>query len=103
MLRTQQSCVELAAELAPAAERELAADARAVRELYGAEQARQSVEHWMEELQLMDWPDGGAMPNWRRITTRAAARLAAEITSSQPEKLAEGVFLCSGTDGSWLL
>ena len=103
MHRTEQSCVELAAELMPAAEKELAAYAHAVREIYGAEQARQSVEHWMEELELRDWPVGGAIPNWRRITTRAAARLAAEVASHPPERLIEGVFLCSGTGGSWLL
>jgi hypothetical protein len=107
MQRMEQSCVELTAELVPAAERELAAYARAVQELYGTVQARQAVEDWMEELELMDWPLAGAIPNWRRITTRAAARLAVavavDMTSNQPEKLTEGMFSCSGTDGSWLL
>ena len=60
------------------AERHLAAFARAVHELYGAEQARQSAEDWLEELELMDWLEGEA-PNWRQITIAAAARLADRI------------------------
>jgi len=61
------------------AERHLAAFARAVHELYGAEQARQSAEDWVEELELTDWPEGETAPDWRQITVAAAARLAGRI------------------------
>jgi hypothetical protein len=73
---TEQSCFELAAELVPAAEQELAAYAGAVRELFGSEQARQSVEDWMAEFESVEWPIDGRMPDWRRITIAAASRLA---------------------------
>lgn len=69
-------CDQLAAYLLPMAQAELLAFAHAVRELVGPEQARQSVEDWMEELDLMDWPAEGATPDWRCLTIRAAARLA---------------------------
>ena len=61
------------------AERHLAAFARAVHELYGAEQARLAVEDWVEELELAGWPEGETAPDWRQITVAAAARLADRI------------------------
>jgi hypothetical protein len=76
MQTKEQSCVELAAELVPDAEKELAAYARAIRELFGSEQARQSIEDWMAELESTDLPAGGAIPDWRRVTIAAAGRLA---------------------------
>ncbi len=51
-----ESCIHLSTGRVTTAERELAAFACAVKELYGAAAARQSVEDWMEELQRMDWP-----------------------------------------------
>jgi hypothetical protein len=74
--RTEQSCVELAADLFPGAEKELAAYARAVQELFSSEQARQSIEDWLEELESMDLPAAGAIPDWRRVTIAAATQLA---------------------------
>lgn len=58
------------------AEMELAAFAAAVKELFGPEHAQRSVEDWIEELELMDWPAEEAIPDWRQVTIAAAARLA---------------------------
>jgi len=76
--RTAEDCIEFSARLLPVAERHLAAFAQAVNGFYGPEQARQSAEDWLEELELMDWLQGEA-PNWRQITIAAAARLADRI------------------------
>ena len=73
-----EDCIQFSAGLLPMAQRHLAAFAQAVNGLYGPEQARQSAEDWLEELELMDWPEGKA-PDWRRITVAAAARLADRI------------------------
>ena len=54
------------------AERELAAFARAVRELFGSEQARLATADWLEE----NWPARPGVSDFRRITTVASARLA---------------------------
>ncbi|HEX3106736.1 MAG TPA: hypothetical protein VHQ22_20030 [Terriglobales bacterium] len=59
------------------AEKELSAFIRAVDELFGAEQARQSALDWIEELKLMDWTSGDSITNWRRATVGASARLGA--------------------------
>lgn len=70
-------CIELADPLLVVAEKELAAFVRTVEEIFGAEQASVSTIDWIEELELIDWPDGAAPPNWREVTIRASARLAA--------------------------
>jgi hypothetical protein len=80
---TEQSCVELAAELLPDAEKELAAFTHAVYELFGSEQARQSVEGWLEDLESMDLPTAGAIPDWRRVTIAAAIQLAVRAHHSR--------------------
>jgi hypothetical protein len=59
------------------AEREMSAFVSAVDELFGAEQARQSAADWIEELELMDWPTGESIPNWRQVTLGASVRLSA--------------------------
>ena len=58
------------------AERELAAFARAVRELFGSEQARLATADWLEELESLNWPAKPGVSDFRRITTVASARLA---------------------------
>ena len=80
MDRTTESCVQLNPGLLSTAERQLAAFARAVHELFGSEQARQSAEDWIEELELTYWPTGAAAPDWRRVAMAAAARLARRVT-----------------------
>src|SRR6266851_624992 len=68
--------IELANGFLIQAEKELSAFISAVHKLFGAEQARQSALHWIEELELMDWPSGESIPDWRRATVVASARLA---------------------------
>ena len=79
MQRTRQFCAELTAELLPCAEKELAAYAQAVQEVFGSEQARQSVQDWVEEIEGTDWPSGDAIPDWRLLSIAAAVRLARRV------------------------
>jgi hypothetical protein len=78
---TKQNCVQSTIGFLPNAQHELAAFARAVEARFGVEQARRSVEDWMEELELMEWPSAseGAIPDWRRLTVAAAVRLASRV------------------------
>jgi len=68
--------IRLANDFIVLAEKELSAFIRAVQKLFGAEQARQSALHWIEELERMDWPSGDSIPDWRQATVVASARLA---------------------------
>jgi len=61
--------------LLASAERELSAFVIAVDELFGAEQARQAAENWMEELERTDWLSQAPAIDWRKVTIAAAARL----------------------------
>ena len=58
------------------AERELGAFSRAVKELFGAEQASLSTAEWIEELEKRNWPARPGVSDFRRITAAASARLA---------------------------
>jgi hypothetical protein len=58
------------------AERELSAFIAAVAELFGADQARMSVEDWLEESGLMDVSLRSTPRDWRAITIAASVRLA---------------------------
>jgi hypothetical protein len=58
------------------AERELSAFIAAVAELFGADQARMSVEDWLDESGLMDVSPRSAPRDWRAITIAASVRLA---------------------------
>ena len=82
MRRTKESCVDLTARLLGGAEKELAAYVRAVEELYGPDEARQSVEDWIAEMKWMDWPGEDASPDWRCLTIAAAKRLAGRLRES---------------------
>ena len=73
------SCIPPEAGLLAGAERELAAFARAVNDLFGSEQAQRAAEDWIEELELMDLPTGKAAPDWRCLTIAAASRLANRV------------------------
>jgi|SRR5271155_2487547 len=83
------SCLQLIAAPMIAAEKELASFAGAVEELYGCEQARQSVEDWMEQLDSMDWLQADVVRDWRRLTIAAATRLASRV------KAAGGNIICA--------
>ena len=73
-------CSQLTSRFLIQAEKELSAFIRAVDELFGAEQARQSALDWIEELGRMDWPSGESIPDWRRATVAASARLGALLS-----------------------
>ena len=81
-------CLEISDRLLPRAEKELGAFARAVNKLFGSAHAGQSIEDWVEEFESIDWPAGGTIPDWRRVTIVAAARLASrvEIKTEDQEK-----------------
>src|SRR5208337_3452530 len=83
MQNTDQNCAEHAASLLPSAEKELAAYAAAVQELFGPQQARQSIDDWVEELELTNWPTEAGIPDWRRITIAAAIRLADRVNAPE--------------------
>ena len=68
--------IQLANDFLVLAEKELSAFIQTVQKLFGAEQARQSALHWIEELERMDWPSGDSIPDWRQATVIASARLA---------------------------
>jgi len=68
--------IQVANDFLVLAEKELSAFIRAVQKLFGAEQARQSALHWIEELERTDWPSGDSIPDWRQATVVASARLA---------------------------
>src|SRR5271166_953323 len=58
------------------AERELSAFIAAVAELFGADQARMSVEDWLDESEFMDVSPRSTNRDWRGITIAASVRLA---------------------------
>ena len=57
------------------AERELSAFVTAVHQLFGAEQAWQAGDIWIEELERTDWPSEALVIDWRKVTIAAAGRL----------------------------
>ena len=65
------------------AERELGAFFAAVTELFGPEQARLSVEDWLEELQLLDTLPGLRKSDLRQVTIAALTRLATRVNASK--------------------
>jgi|HubBroStandDraft_6_1064221.scaffolds.fasta_scaffold153729_2 hypothetical protein len=67
------------AQLFASAERELSAFITAVNTLFGAEQAQQAGEDWMEELEQTDFPSAAPVIRWRRVTIAAASRLAGRV------------------------
>jgi hypothetical protein len=69
------------------AERELAAFARAVSELFGPEQASLSTAEWIDELESLNWLAKPGVSDFRRITIAASARLAHRNDSDPHEAL----------------
>ena len=65
------------------AEQELGAFFAAVTELFGPEQARLSVEDWLEELQSLDTLPGLKNCDWRQVTIAASIRLASRVNASK--------------------
>lgn len=62
------------------AERELSAFVRAVKELYGPEQAKVSAEDWLEESDLVDSSPLRKSRNWRSVTIAVSLRLADRLS-----------------------
>jgi hypothetical protein len=84
MFHAEQLPVEVVAELIMTAERELAAFYEAVFSGYGPKQARLAAHGWIDELETMDWPVDGALPNWRHVTIVSADCLASRIIDHSP-------------------
>jgi hypothetical protein len=81
-VRAAIRCAELESTLVAGAERELLAFVSAVSELFGPEHSRISFESWMQELESTDWPAQQEIPDWRQVSVRAAARIAASTGST---------------------
>jgi len=77
--RTKEDSPTAPRTLCLCAERELAAYAREVEELFGPEQARLSIEDWMEELESIDWRNHVTVRDLRALTIAAAVRLAGRV------------------------
>jgi hypothetical protein len=88
-------CNQLTSGLLILAGKELSAFIRAVDRLFGSEQARQSALDWIEELGCMDWPSGESIPDWRRVTVRASARLGDLLSGSGHRSAPSLRSLCS--------
>ena len=88
-------CSQLTSDFFILAEKELSAFIRAVDKLFGSEQARQSARDWIEELGRMDWPSGESIPDWRRATVAASARLGALLSGSGHRSAPSLRSLCS--------
>ena len=85
-MRETDRSIQLADGFLILAEKELSAFICTVDKLFGAEQARQSALDWIEELERMDWPSRESIPDWRRATVGASARLGALLSGSgEPE------------------
>jgi hypothetical protein len=81
-MRETDHCIQLADGFLILAEKELSAFIHAVDKLFSPEQARRSALHWIEELELMGWPSEESIPDFRRATVGASARLGALLSGS---------------------
>jgi hypothetical protein len=86
MVATQHASAARVADLLRTAEKELAAFYTAVVGRYGPEEARRAAYDWIEEMETMDWPLVGAVPNWRRVSIIAADCLALRIIDHSPAR-----------------
>jgi len=76
MTQTESFSSSLYTDQMHLAERELSAFIAAVAELFGADQARMSVEDCLDESELMDVSPRSTRRDWRAITIAASVRLA---------------------------
>jgi hypothetical protein len=79
MIKAQQASVGMVADLLLTAERELGAFYGAIAGRYGSEEARKAAHDWIEEVETMDWPTEGTIPNWRHVSIVAANCLASRV------------------------
>jgi hypothetical protein len=77
-LMTQTPSISACAGAKATAERELNAFFTAVSDMFGAEQAELSADDWLSELTAAEVPPSSTR-EWRGITLRASARLAARV------------------------
>jgi hypothetical protein len=83
-VETQQASVEMIADLLLTAERELASFYEAIERRYGPEEAWKAAHDWIEEVETMDWPAEGTIPNWRHVSIVAADCLASRVIGRPP-------------------
>jgi len=69
------------------AERELSAFISAVTQLFGPEEAKLSVEDWLDESELVDSPPRSTSRDWRAVSVAASARLAKRLTVAQHQRI----------------
>jgi hypothetical protein len=69
------------AELLISAECEIAAFRAAVTESYGAAQAELAVFDWIHAMEVAEWSISDGIPDWRRFTITATAKLAERVCS----------------------
>ena len=74
-----QASVEIITNLLLTAERELASFYEAIEKSYGTEEARKAAHDWIEEIETMDWPAEGTIPNWRHVSIIAANCAASRV------------------------
>jgi len=81
--RTHEDAVEISldtiVELLISAEYEMAAFRAAVTESYGAAQAELAALDWIHEMEAAEWSISDAIPDWRRFTIAATAKLAERV------------------------
>jgi len=75
---TSSGCCKEQMEMA---EREFSAFIRAVKELFGPEQAQLSAVDWLDVSELMDIQPRSTSRDWRAVTIAAAARLANRLNA----------------------
>jgi hypothetical protein len=67
-------------------ERELSAFISAVTQLFGPEEAKLSVEDWLDEAKLADGPPRSTSRDWRAVSVAASASLAKRLTIAQHQR-----------------
>jgi hypothetical protein len=85
--------------LFPLAEKELSAFVHAVDQLFGSEQAQRSALDWIHEMDVMNWPVGDAIPNWRQATIKASTQLCSSHSpagKNDADKKAQTSAYCRG-------
>jgi hypothetical protein len=84
IVATQQAPAGLVADLLMKAERELAAFYAAVVRRYGPGGARRAAYDWIKEMETVNRPSNGAVPNWRHVSIVAANCLSSRVIESSP-------------------
>ncbi|MGD0471122.1 MAG: hypothetical protein ABSA54_22330 [Terriglobales bacterium] len=86
-MKTEESCSSTYEDQMHMAERELSAFISAVTQLFGPEEAKLSVEDWLDESELVDSPPRSTSRDWRAVSVAASARLAKRLTVAQHQRI----------------